>query len=72
MLRATKRPGFESGQGQEIPPIKAGSYAVGTRDCVVGVNRVSHEADYSTSSSAEVKNGGAIPPLQHMPSQHST
>jgi hypothetical protein len=29
------------------------------------------EADCSPSSSPEVKDGGAIPPLPHMPSWHS-
>jgi hypothetical protein len=29
-------------------------------------------ADYSPPSSAEVKNGGALPPLPHMSSWHST
>jgi hypothetical protein len=30
-----------------------------------------HEADFSPTSSVEVKNGGAIPPLLHMSSWHS-
>jgi hypothetical protein len=33
-----------------------------------GVKRQGHEADHSSPSSAEVKNGGAIPPLPHMSS----
>jgi hypothetical protein len=37
-----------------------------------GVNRQGHEADHSPPSSAEVKKGGAIPPLPHMSSWHST
>jgi hypothetical protein len=65
------RPEFGSRQGEEIflystlsrrtleplqSPIK----------WVPGVNMQGHEADHSSSS--EVKNGGAIPPLPHMPS----
>jgi hypothetical protein len=30
-----------------------------------GVKRMGREADHSCSSSTEVKNGGAIPPLSH-------
>jgi hypothetical protein len=33
-----------------------------------GVERQGHEADYSPPSSANVKNGAAIPPLPHMSS----
>jgi hypothetical protein len=33
-----------------------------------GVKRPGREADHSPLSSAEVKNGGAIPPLPHMSS----
>jgi hypothetical protein len=36
-----------------------------------GVKRQGPEADHSPPSSAEVKNGGAIPPLPHMFSWHS-
>jgi hypothetical protein len=36
-----------------------------------GVKQTGHEADHSTPSSAEFKNGGAIFPLPHMSSQHS-
>jgi hypothetical protein len=67
-LRATRRPGFESRQGQEISPIQTASYTVGTRDCVLGVKRPGYEADHSPSSTAEVKNSGVISPLPHMPS----
>jgi hypothetical protein len=31
-----------------------------------GIKRQGHEADHSPPSSAEVKNGGALPPLPHM------
>jgi hypothetical protein len=37
----------------------------------LGVKRLGREADYSYPSSAEVKTGGAIPPLPHMSSWHS-
>jgi hypothetical protein len=36
-----------------------------------GVKRLGREADHSPPSSAEVKNGGAIPPLSHMSSWYS-
>jgi hypothetical protein len=44
--------------------------------CVQGalssdIKRPGREADHSPPSSAEVKNGGAIPPLLRMPSWHS-
>jgi hypothetical protein len=69
----TERPGFDSRQGQEIflhftisrpalgptqPPIQwePGAFSP-------GVQWPRREADHSPSSSAEVKNGGAIPPL---------
>jgi hypothetical protein len=35
-----------------------------------GVKQLECEADDSPPSSAEVKNGGAIPPLPHTPSWH--
>jgi hypothetical protein len=35
-------------------------------------NTEGREADHSPASSAEVKNGGAMPPLPHMASWHST
>jgi hypothetical protein len=37
-------------------------------EVALGVNRLVREADHSPWSSAEVKNGGAIPPLPHMSS----
>jgi hypothetical protein len=64
----TGRPGFDSGQGQEVFLLlhsvetgfraHAASYPVGTRAKAAG-----HEADSSPPSAAKVKNGGAIPPL---------
>jgi hypothetical protein len=38
----------------------------------MGIKRPGREADHSPPSSAEVKNGGALPPLPHMSSWHST
>jgi hypothetical protein len=38
---------------------------------VPGVKRLGSEADYSPRSSAEVKNGGTLPPLPHVSSWHS-
>jgi hypothetical protein len=38
---------------------------------VPGIKRQGREADRSPPSSAEVNNGGAIPPLPHMSSWHS-
>jgi hypothetical protein len=64
-------PGFNSLQGQEIflysitPGPAVGPTAI---QWVPGVNRPGCEADHSPPSSVEVKNGGAIPPLPHMPS----
>jgi hypothetical protein len=72
------RPSFDSWQGQEIclfsttsrpalgptqPPIQLMSRALSPR-----VKRPEREADRSAPSSTEAKNGGAIPPLSHMPS----
>jgi hypothetical protein len=37
---------------------------------LLGVEWQGHEADHSPPSSAEVKNGGAIPPFLHMLSWH--
>jgi hypothetical protein len=37
----------------------------------LGVKWPEHEADHSTPTSSKVKNGEAIHPLPHMPSQHS-
>jgi hypothetical protein len=39
-------------------------------DLSLEVEQPGYDADYSATSSAKVKNGGAIPPLPHMPSQH--
>jgi hypothetical protein len=37
----------------------------------LGVEQLECEAGHSPPSTAEVKNGGAIPPLLHMPLWHS-
>jgi hypothetical protein len=47
-------------------PMKCAMEAISWR-----VTRSGWEADHSSPSSVEVKNGGAIPPLPHMPSWHS-
>jgi hypothetical protein len=41
------------------------SYPRSTGAFFPGVNQQGHEADHSALSSAEVKKGGAIPPLSH-------
>jgi hypothetical protein len=41
------------------------SYPMGNGDSFPGVKEPEREADHSSPSSAEVKNGGAILPLQH-------
>jgi hypothetical protein len=51
-----RRPGFDSRQGLTHPPIQG---VPGT--LFIGVKLLGREADHSPSSSAEVKNGGAIP-----------
>jgi hypothetical protein len=59
-------------------PVQTGSEAYpasdprGTAEAVSpGVKRQGREADHSPPSNAEVKNGGAIPPLSHISSYHS-
>jgi hypothetical protein len=42
-------------------------YPMGTGGCFPGVKRKGREADYLFLSIAEIKNGGAIPPLSHIP-----
>jgi hypothetical protein len=41
------------------------SYTIGTGGSFPGGMRPGRETDHSPSSSAEVRNGGAIPPLPH-------
>jgi hypothetical protein len=48
------------------------SYSMGTRGYFSrGIPQIGCEADDSPPPSAEVKNGGVIPPLPHMSSWHS-
>jgi hypothetical protein len=42
------------------------SYSMGTWGNFLGMKRLGLEADHSLPFNAEVKNGGAIPPLSHM------
>jgi hypothetical protein len=74
------RPGFDSRQGRDISllySVQTGSeahpasYPMGTGTNFKGVKRPERKADHSHPSSAEVKNGGAIPSLPHMSSWHS-
>jgi hypothetical protein len=77
----TVRPGFDSWQGQEIPfyctasrpdlgptqpPKQQAPGALSSK-----VNRPGREVDHSPPSSAEVKNGGAIPSLPNTSSWSS-
>jgi hypothetical protein len=48
------------------------SYPVGTVGSFPGLKRPGREVDRSPLSSAEVKKGGAIPPLPNMSSWHSS
>jgi hypothetical protein len=48
------------------PPCFPSNGQLGTRS--QGVKRKGHEAGHSPLSSAEVKNGGAVPALRHMSS----
>jgi hypothetical protein len=76
-----EQPGFDSWQELEIflystvsrlalgptqPPIQ---WVLGALS--LGVKRPGHEAESSPPSSAEVRNGGAIPPFHHMSSWHN-
>jgi hypothetical protein len=67
-----RQPGFEYWQGQDFSlllNVQTGSgahpttYPMGNRGSFPG-----GKADHSPPSSAEVKNGGAIPPLPHVSS----
>jgi hypothetical protein len=75
----TGRPGFDSRHGKiflvstasrpVLGPIHPpAQWVSGTTS--PGVKRPGREADHSPPFSAEVKNGGAIPPLPHMSSWH--
>jgi hypothetical protein len=65
-------PGFDSRQRQDLSLLHSmqasfgaepASYPTGTVGVSPGVKRQGCEADHSSPSSAEVKNGRAIPPL---------
>jgi hypothetical protein len=66
-------PGFDSGQGRENYSLlhsiqtfsgdHTASYPMGTGDLSPGVKWPENEAEHSAPFNAEVKNGGAIPPL---------
>jgi hypothetical protein len=58
------RPEFDSWQGQEFFLLSTSSRPV-LGPTQPGVKRPGREADHPPLSSAEVKNGGAIPPLPH-------
>jgi hypothetical protein len=60
------RPGFDSWKGQEISLFSVTSYAMGIRAISFGTKRQGRKADHSPPSTAEVKEGGAIPPLHHI------
>jgi hypothetical protein len=50
-------------QGPTQPPVEWGPETLSPE-----VKQEGHEANHSPPSNAEAKNGGAIPPLPHMPS----
>jgi hypothetical protein len=69
------QPEFDSWQGQSFLFSIASRLALGPTQSPIqcipvalspGVKRLKREADHSFSSSTEVKNGGAIPPLPHI------
>jgi hypothetical protein len=62
LFSIASRPALESTQ----PPIQWVPGAIPTE-----LKRLGLEADHSPPSSAEVKNGGSIPPLHHITSWHS-
>jgi hypothetical protein len=47
------------------------SYSLDTGECFHGIKWPGHKADHSSPSGAEVKNGGAVPPLTHIFPWHS-
>jgi hypothetical protein len=44
------------------------SYPIGSRGALPGAKRPGREADHSSPTSAEVKDGGAIPPVPYISS----
>jgi hypothetical protein len=76
----TKEVGFNSWQGQELffshniqTALGAypSSYTIETRDCFTRIEWQGCKADYTPTSSAELKNSGAIPPFPHMSSGYN-
>jgi hypothetical protein len=74
------RPGFNSWQGKIFLFLTASRSALGPTQPPIqlvpgaispGVKQPGRKADHSPPSSAEVNNGGDIPPLPHMSSWHS-
>jgi hypothetical protein len=75
------RPGFDFRKEHDLSVLNSvqtgygiypASYPINNEDDFFGVKRPGREADYSSPFSAEVKNGGAIPPLSHTSSWQST
>jgi hypothetical protein len=73
--RRAGRPGFKYRQEEEIFSSKAHRPVLGSTQSRIegvpealtpGVKRLWSEVDHSTASSAEVKNGGVIPPFLHV------
>jgi hypothetical protein len=67
----TEQPGSIPGRGKKfffIPQRLDGFLSSEYKDSYPGVKRSAREPDYSPTSSAEVKNGGANPPVLHMSS----
>jgi hypothetical protein len=74
--RRAGRPGFDSRQGKIFlfptasrPALRPTQWVSG--EISPGAKRLGREADHSPPSSAEVKNGGAMPSLPHTSSSHS-
>jgi hypothetical protein len=61
MKRFTALHNVETASGDTKPPIQ---WVPGASS--LGVRRQGHDADHSPPSSAELKNGGPIPPLRYM------
>jgi hypothetical protein len=65
---------FLVGEGRDyslLHSVQTGSGAESVPEALSpGVKRQGREADHSPPSRAEVKNGGAVPPLSHMSSWH--
>jgi hypothetical protein len=73
-VRMAGQAGFDSWQGREIflyssiqadSGVQPASYPMGTSGPSLGIKRPGRETEHSPPTSAEVKNGGAIPPVPH-------